>query len=70
MKTIDIEKEPLRPLVEFAKELGEEVFVFTSNKQPVAAMVLLKGSYHLPPESQRHGSIHTSRCHYQESDQS
>ncbi len=42
MKTIDIEKDPLKPLAEYTKELGEEVLVFTSNKKPVAAMVPLK----------------------------
>jgi hypothetical protein len=42
MKTIEIEKESLKPLVEYTKELGEDLLVFTSNKQPVAAMVPLK----------------------------
>ena len=41
MRTIEIEKESLKPLVEYARELGEDVLVFTSNKQPIAAMVPL-----------------------------
>ncbi len=42
MRTIEIEKESLKPLAEYTKEIGEELLVFTSNKQPVAAMVPLK----------------------------
>lgn len=42
MRTIEIEKESLKPLAEYARELGKELFIFTSNKQPVAAMVPLK----------------------------
>lgn len=42
MRTIEIEKASLKPLSEYAKELGEDILVFTSNKQPVAAMVPLK----------------------------
>jgi hypothetical protein len=42
MRTIEIEKESLKPLAEYTKELGEDLLVFTSNKQPVAAMVPLK----------------------------
>ncbi len=42
MRTIEIEKEPLKPLADYTKELGEDLLVFTSNKQPVAAMVPLK----------------------------
>lgn len=42
MKTIEIEKESLKPLAEYTKELGKDLLVFTSNKQPVAAMVPLK----------------------------
>jgi len=42
MRTIEIEKESLKPLVEYTRELGEDVLVFTSNKQPIAAMVPLK----------------------------
>ena len=42
MRTIEIEKESLKPLVEYTKELGEDVLVFTSNKQPIAAMVPLR----------------------------
>jgi len=42
MKTIEIEKESLKPLSEYTKELGEDLLVFTSNNKPVAAMVPLK----------------------------
>lgn len=42
MRTVEIEKESLKPLSEYTKELGEDILVFTSNKQPVAAMVPLK----------------------------
>jgi len=42
MRTIEIEKESLKPLSEYTKELGVDILVFTSNKQPVAAMVPLK----------------------------
>ncbi|MBW2003208.1 MAG: hypothetical protein JRI72_01135 [Deltaproteobacteria bacterium] len=42
MRTIEIEKESLKPLSEYTKELEEDILVFTSNKQPVAAMVPLK----------------------------
>jgi hypothetical protein len=42
MKTIEIEKASLKPLSEYTKELGEDLLVFTSNNQPVAAMVPLK----------------------------
>jgi len=42
MRTIETEKESLKPLVEYPKELGEDVLVFTSNKQPIAAMLPLR----------------------------
>lgn len=42
MRTIKIEEASLKPLSEYAKELGEDLLVFTSNNQPVAAMVPLK----------------------------
>ncbi len=42
MRTIEIEKESLKTLAEYTRELGEDILVFTSNKQPVAAMVPLK----------------------------
>lgn len=42
MRTIEIEKESSKPISEYTKDLGEDLLVFTSNKQPVAAMVPLK----------------------------
>ena len=42
MRTIEIEEGSLKPLAEFARELGEDLLIFTSNKEPVAAMVPLK----------------------------
>jgi len=42
MRTIEIEKESSKPISEYTKDLGEDLLVFTSNKQPVAAMVSLK----------------------------
>lgn len=55
MRTIEIEEGSLKPLAEFARELREDLFIFTSNNEPVAAMVPLKNvdmeslalSYHL-----------------------
>jgi hypothetical protein len=43
MRTIEIEKESLKHLEEYTRELDNGILVFTSNKQPVAAMVPLKG---------------------------
>jgi len=48
MKTIELEKVSSKPVGEYAKKLGDEILIFTSNKQPVAAMVPLKG---VDPES-------------------
>jgi hypothetical protein len=42
MRTIEIEKESSKTLVEYTRELENDILVFTSNKQPVAAMVPLK----------------------------
>lgn len=42
MRTIEIEKEASKPLSEYARELREEVLVFTSANRPIAAMVPLK----------------------------
>ena len=42
MRTIEIEKESSKPISAYAKDLGEDLLVFTSNKQPVAAIVPLK----------------------------
>ena len=41
-ETIEIEKEPIKPLGEYTKELDRDILVFTSNKEPIAAMVPLK----------------------------
>ncbi|MBT5306359.1 MAG: hypothetical protein HOL31_14920 [Candidatus Scalindua sp.] len=41
MKTIEIEKAS-KPLSEYAKEIGNEILVLTSNEKPVAAIVSLK----------------------------
>ena len=41
MKTIEI-SEASGSLSDYAKELGEEVIVLTSNKKPIAALVSLK----------------------------
>jgi hypothetical protein len=42
MIIIEIEKESLKSLEEYTRELDNGILVFTSNKQPVAAMVPLK----------------------------
>ncbi|MBI1925696.1 hypothetical protein HYR99_15760 [Candidatus Poribacteria bacterium] len=41
MKAIEISKAS-RSLSDYAKELGEEIIVVTSNKKPIAALVSLK----------------------------
>jgi PHD/YefM family antitoxin component YafN of YafNO toxin-antitoxin module len=41
VKTIEIEKAS-KPLSEYAKEIGNEILVLTSNEKPVAAIVSLK----------------------------
>lgn len=41
MKTIEFKKAS-KPLSEYAKEVDNEILVFTSNEKPVAAMVSLK----------------------------
>lgn len=42
MKAIEISKAS-RPLSDYAKEIGEEIIVLTSDSKPVAAIISLKG---------------------------